>query len=347
MRILLVGPGASWSTADVEHGLRGGLIAAGCDVVVYRLDARIDRSRRWLYSAWRRTQKRNQDLEQPTAADVLYHAGIGALEQALRHQVDVVVIVSGMFLHPDVVILMKRAGLRVVALFTESPYDLKKELAIARIVDGCWTNERTSVPAFRHVCARAGYLPAAWTRGRHGPDPLATDAAVAAHDVVFVGSAFRERIDWLEAIDWTGIDLGLYGNWTALGSRHPLRGCVHGPVPLPNTTAAALYRRAKVSLNLYRTAPGAESLNPRAYELAACGAVTVSQPRAETAERFGALVATAATPGAMAGLIRAYLADDDERARIRRALPDTVAQHSWNERVQDVIGDLRAMRAAA
>ena len=347
MRILLVGPGASWSIADVEHGLRGGLVAAGCDVVVYRLDARIDRSRRWLYAAWRRTQKANQDLEQPSPADILYHAGIGALEQALRHQVDVVLIVSGMFLHPDVIILMKRAGLRVVALFTESPYDIDKELAIARLVDGCWTNERTSVAAFRDVCPRAGYLPHAWTRGRHRPDPLATDAAVPAHDVVFVGSAFRERVDWLEQIDWTGIDLGLYGHWGALGSRHPLRRYVRGPAPLPNAHAAALYRRAKVSLNLYRTAATAESLNPRAYELAACGAVTVSQPRAETAERFGSLVASAASPLAMASLIRAYLADDDERARLSRALVAAVVQHSWNERVQLVIGDLRALRAAA
>ena len=234
-------PGASWSTADVEHGLRTGLVAAGCDVIVYRLDARIDRSRRWLYSAWRRTQKANQGLEQPSARRCPVPRGIGALEQALRHQVDVVLIVSGMFLHPDVVILMKRAGLRVVALFTESPYDLEKELAIARLVDGCWTNKRTCVAAFQAVCPRAGYLPHAWTVGRHGADALPTDTAVAAHDVVFVGSAFRERVDWLESIDWTGIDLGLYGNWTALGSRHALRGFVRGP------TLAESRRRCAVS----------------------------------------------------------------------------------------------------
>jgi spore maturation protein CgeB len=353
VRILLVHPGASWSTADVEAGLRAGLIAHGIDVYVYRLDARIERSRRWLMSAWRRTQKDNQTLEKPTPADVIYHAGIGALEQALRHQVDVVLVVSAMFLHPDVIILMKRAGLRVVSLFTESPYDAERELAVARLVDGLWTNERTSVDAYRAVCPRVGYLPHAWIQGRHTAAPQPGDETLPRHDVVFVGSAFRERVAWLDAVDWRGIDFGLYGNWTGLPSRHPLRAFVRGASPLPNTIAAALARRAKLCLNLYRTSAGwgptapeiahAESLNPRAYELAACGAVTISTPRAEVAERFGGLVHEVRSPVDASSLIRALLADRDERARISRELPATVAEHHWSARARMVIGDLQAL----
>jgi len=353
VRILLVHPGASWATADVEAGLRAGLIAHGMDVYVYRLDARIERSRRWLFYVWRRSQKQNQTLEKPTPADVIYQAGIGALEQALRHQVDVVLVVSAMFLHPDVIILMKRAGLRVCALFTESPYDGERELEVARLVDGLWTNERTSVDVYRAVCQRVGYLPHAWIQGRHTTAPQPGDELLPRHDVVFVGSAFRERVDWLSRVDWRGIDFGLYGNWTGLPARHGLRAYVRGPSPLPNVTAAALARRAKISLNLYRTSIGwgpaapeiahAESLNPRAYELAACGAVSISTPRAEVAERFGGLVAEVRTPVDASSLIRALLADKDERARISRELPATVAEHHWSARARMVIGDLQAL----
>src|SRR5262245_680713 len=159
MKLLVTAPGASWSTADVEAGLLHGLQHHGVEVVRYRLDTRIDRSSRWLHSAWRRARQTNPSIEKPTVADVFYQAGIGVLEMALRHQVDAVLVVSAMYLHPDVIILLKRAGLRVVVLFTETPYDLDKELKVARLVDGCWTCERSSVEAFRAVCRNAGYLP--------------------------------------------------------------------------------------------------------------------------------------------------------------------------------------------
>lgn len=352
MRILLVEPGASWSTADVSAGLRYGLEQHGVDLVRYRLDQRIDRSNRWLYYNWRRTKKSNPAIEKPTTADVFYQAGIGALEMALRHQVDCVLVVSAMFMHPDVIILMKRAGLQLAILFTESPYDHEKEIAVAPLVSGCWTNERTVVDAFQAVCPRAGYLPHGWHPERHKPGPQHGDAMFPQHDVVFVGSGFQERVDWLNSIDWTGIDLGLYGSWDSVGSRHRLRQYVRGGV-VDNAQTAALYRRAKVGLNLYRTSKGwgkyapkverAESLNPRAYELAACGAFHLSTHRAEISEVFGDLVPTFSTAAEASALIRAWLSDDVGRARVQQQLPACVAESSWVERSSRVIGDLQTL----
>ena len=352
MRLLLIEPGASWSTADVSTGLRHGLETHGVDLVRYRLDERIDRSNKWLYYNWRRTKKSHPDVEKPNTADVFYQAGIGALEMALRHKVDAVFVVSAMFLHPDVITLMKRAGLRVVVLFTESPYDHDKEISVAKVVDGCWTNERSVAASFQAVNPNSGYLAHAWNPARHTAGPQPKDDTVRAHDVVFVGSGFRERVEWLAAIDWTGIDFGLYGSWTALGSRHPLRQFVRG-AQVTNITTAALYRRAKVGLNLYRTSMGwgrnapqishAESLNPRAYELAACGAFHLSTDRAEVSEVFGDLVPTFSTPAEASALIRTWLADDDGRARVQRCLPACVAEMTWVERATQVIGDIQTL----
>lgn len=351
MKVLLMHPGASWSTADVESGLRYGLEQHGVQVVRYRLDERIERSRRWLGLAWRRARKRNPGLEKPSVADVFYQAAIGALEMALRHEVDVVLIVSAMFLHPDVAILMKRAGLKLVTLFTESPYDIEKELEFARYVDGCWTIERSSLPEFLAVNPRSAYLPHAWHPLHHRPGPVLGDKAFPAHDVIFVGSAFEERIEWLSAIDWSGIDLGLYGNWTALPSRHPLRRYVRAGT-VQNAAAAALYRRAKIGLNLYRTSKGfgrnaphviheVDSINPRGYELAACGAFHLSAYRAEVAEIFGSLVPTFRSPQQASALIRAWLVDPDGRAQVQASLPASVAESSWVHRASQVIGDIQ------
>jgi glycosyltransferase involved in cell wall biosynthesis len=354
--VLLVHPGASVAPADVEAGLRFGLEAHGVRVIRYRLDERIEGSRRWLYTAWRRVKRARPDFERPTASDVFYHAGIGVLEMALRHQVEAVVVVSAMYLHPDVVVLLKRAGVRVVVLFTETPYDLEHELRIAALVDGGWTHERSAVDAFRAVNPRMGYLAHGWHPERHRPGPRPGDDAVAAHDVVFVGSGNRERVEWLTAIDWTGIDLGLYGSWDLLGSRSPLRAFVRGG-PTHNAVAASLYRRAQVGLNLYRVSKGwgrnappiahAESLNPRAYELAACGVFHVSTARAEVGEVFGDLVPTFTTPDEASAVIRAWLASPVERARIAAALPARVAAASWVTRSATVIGDLQQLLALA
>lgn len=351
LKVLLINPGTQVAPADVHAGLRVGLIHHGVSVIDYRLDTRFDHSKRWLYTAWRRTKRSRPDakLERPSDNDVFYQAGIDALAVALRHEVDAVLVVSAMYLHPDVMVLMKRAGLRVTVLFTETPYDLERELTVAKMVDGCWTHERSALREFLKVNQRSGYVPHAWHPWRHHPGPCLGDEAVAAHDVVFVGSGNRERVEWLSQIDWTGIDLGLYGSWHMLGARSPLRQYVKG-AQLHNALAAALYRRAKVGLNLYRVSKGwgrhapvidhAESLNPRAYELAACGAFHLSTYRSQVPEVFGDLVPTFETAAEASALVRKWLADPDGRAAAAAALPAKVAGSSWTDRATIVIQDL-------
>lgn len=344
MRVLVVSPGAATSTADVEAGLCFGLQHHGVQVWRYRLDLMIEPAKRWLFSSWRVLRKVDAATIKPTDQDVFLQAGIGALHMALRRQVDAVVVVSAMLFHPEIIVLMKRAGLKVFLLFTESPYDQDHELMLAEMADGCWTNERTAVAAFRKVQPCSGYLPHGWHPERHRVGLQAGDENVPAHDVVFVGTGFKERVAWFDSIDWTGIDLGLYGNWEMLPSRHRLRFYVAGK-QINNRAAAALYRRAKVGLNLYRETPvglpPAESLNPRAYELAACGVCAVSPQRAEGVELFGNWV-----PAPTESVMRDLLRDAERRATIAAALPPIVEPASWVERSKIVLGDLQFSRAA-
>jgi len=354
LRLLLCHPGASWSTADCYDGMLYGLRAHGVVVDQYRLDTRIPWSAKALHAMWRIRKKHEPDLPKPNHADVMYHAGVGALEAALRLHADVVLVISAMLLHPDIIAMMKQAGLRVVVMFTESPYDEEKELRIAKLVDGGWTTERTSVPTFRAVNPNMGYLRHGWHPEKHYVSSLLR-ADLPSHDVVFVGSGFPERITFFNAIDWTGIDLGLYGNWAkGLGLKKQVQACVRDS-PISNDTTAALYRRAKVGLNLYRVFKGhvhqrnaqrvtwAESLSPRAYELAACGAFCVSDYRAEVREVFGDLVPTFRTPTEAAALIRLWLKDDAGRQRIAEQLPACVAESSWVSRAATVLGDLHRL----
>lgn len=354
---MVVGPGAAWSVSDVEAGLLAGLEAAGVSVVRYRMDVRIARAASWLHFSYRKARKTNPEIPRPTDADVVYQAGADACTAALRHRVDAVIVVSGMYLHPDVAVLFREARKPVALLCTESPYDTGAEVRLASLVDGVWTNERTCVEAFRRVLPRAAYLPAGWHPTRHRADRPVPDGT-PAHDVVFVGSGFPERIRWFESIDWTGIDLGLYGNFGGVSASSPIRRFVRAGVT-DNQAAAALYRRAAIGLNLYRAPsttfaasvpglvlPPPESLSPRAYELAALGVFHLSEPRAEVAERFGSLVPTFTTPAEAEGLIRRWLPDAEARAAVARELPACVAESSYLHRAVTVIGDLHELIAA-
>jgi spore maturation protein CgeB len=168
--------------------------------------------------------------------------------------------------------------------------------------------------------------------------------------VVFVGSGFQERVDLLSAIDWTGIDFGLYGAWRGVGPRHRLRQHLKGQ-EVDNAVAAALYRKARIGLNLFRSSVGhagkhaarmhgAASLNPRLLELAACGAFTVSEWRPEVGEVFGGSVPTFRDAAGLQSLLREWLPRGADRERRARSLPGRVAGRTFDGMARTVVRDL-------
>lgn len=302
MTILVVSPGVAWAIADVYAGLVSGLMAqSGVTVVPHDLTA-----------------------------------GEPIAEAAARVRAGAVIVVSGILVHPSEIDAVRASGVPVYVLFTETPYDLEQELALAARVDGGWTHERTALSAFQAVNPQMAYLPHAYRPDVHRPD----GPRGRAHDVVFVGSGFPERVTFFNAIDWTGIDLGLYGIWEGFGLKESLTSCIHAG-PIDNATAASLYRAAKVGLNLYRrTKAPAESLNPRAYELAACGTLIVSEDRAEHCERLSDRFTFTVASGAAHAIRRALAVSDAWRPTLIDAQRRLLAPDTWSSRACDVVQHL-------
>jgi glycosyltransferase involved in cell wall biosynthesis len=346
LSLLMINPGASYATMDVHTGYRDALRAQGHTVREYALDQRIDDAGLFYKAIYRRKK-----LGKPDPGLVLTKACADIIPQALYHDVDGVIIVSGMYFHPDTLVLLRRAGIPTALILTESPYDDEQQARIVPWADAVFTNERTSVPVLRRANPNTHYLPHAHDPARHQPGVQAGDALVPAHDVVFVGSLFEERIALLGAVDWSGIDLGLYGSHTLLPSRHRLRRHIAGGI-VDNATAAALYRRAKVGLNLYRTSrgfgvgvehiPHAESLSPRAVELAACGVFHLSESRAEVWETFGPHVPFFRDAAGLEDHLRRFLAWPEMRARLARELPARVEHLTFDRQAPQLVSTLRA-----
>lgn len=368
-RILLVGAGAGYSTKDLEMGYYEAFQELGIDMSFYLLDRRLFVTKSWLMYQWKYLLN-SEPSRKPGWSDVIYRGSVEALEMALRYDVDLVFIISGMYFHADVIHMLRRAGKRVAMLFTESPYLDDQQAQIAQIVDICFTNERTSVAFLRQYNPCTFYIRHAYSPARHFPTKVDNSAPLdinvvdewqqraplkakprtvkaTGHDVVFVGTGFKERIELLEGVDWSDIDLGLYGNWALLPSRHKLRKYVKGGV-MTNMDAHSLYARSTIGLNLYRTSKeydwknpghvwGAESMNPRAYELAAAGIFSLTQPRPEAKETLGNSQPFFTTSDELAYLVCWFLSEPSLRYQRVVAAINAVQGHVFLDRANQVL----------
>jgi hypothetical protein len=350
--VLLWYPGSAVSTSDVAAGLQFGLEQAGVKVIPYKAEVEIAMASVGLTVLWQK--QGSPEDRRPNEADKIYRASKAVLADAVRarieHGVEWVFVVSGMYQHPDFYVFLRNCGFKVALICTETPYDIEFELRACRHVDAVFTNERAALNAFRAVHPRVEYLPHAWHPGVHAVMNASTLEDTPAHDVVFVGTYFQERIDFLADIDWTGIDLGLYGGTEDFDGRtragRKLKPFVRGKL-LRNAKTAALYRRAKVGLNFHRTSKGygphvqrithAESLNPRCYELAATGCYFVTDARAEVQDVFGDALDTFSSPKECEALIRRALADDAWRQTRAEQCQQAVQPHTWVNRTQIVL----------
>ena len=355
MKILLVGGGAGISIKDVENGYYEALKRAGADVKYHLLDYRINNSYRYLNWVWEDLYKKDPKT-QPSWNDAIYLASQSALEMALRNDVDWVIVVSAMYFHPDMIILMHRAGLHIAVLLTESPYmDTEQKVVVGLDVDGAWTNELASVPVLKEANPNIQYIRHAYDPYKHVPaghlDGEGEGDEVPAHDVVFVGTGFEERIEILEAVNWEGIDLGLYGEWELLDDESPLQEHIRYDY-ISNTTTAKLYQKAKIGLNLYRDsttyglgiehiAPSsALSMNPRAYELAACGIPTIANWRQEQQDTLGDSVLTFKEPAQLEYHIREMLRRPDMGKYMAEKAFDKIQGHTFDQRVKQIFDTL-------
>lgn len=348
--ILLMHPGASWSTHDVYAGLRYGLTVHGCQTGVYQLDARIQRSAEWMMYNWE--QAKLPEDQKPSSRDIQYHAAAPILYRAIRTKPDWVFIISGMYVDVEIMAALKTCGFKTAILLTESPYDDDAQVEVLQYFDAVFTNERLSAAKFKAKHPNAHYVAHAWSPLVHTPQEPAALAGIPESDVLFIGTGFVERNAFLNKVAWGqaasgNAELSLYGHWTDLDGYASLKPALRGKT-VDNPLASKLYQRARVNLNLHRTSKGAtadgsihvhhaESLNPRCYELAACGAFFMTDARKELYDVFGFTVPTFDSPETLTEQLRFYRDRPDARSKIAKRAHEAVQVHNWVSRARQVL----------
>jgi spore maturation protein CgeB len=313
MRILLCPPPGTFSVGDVARGYLHALRRAGCDVREYPTFDRLRCHRQALGEEYERV--------------VWKQACEGILQEAIYHHADLVLFVCGLSFHPIALELLRWAKIPAAVIHTESPYQDDEQIAWTAHYPGMLVCTHESYSAERYGWT---YLPHAYDPDVHRP--VESDPAEAC-DVLMVGYGWPERQALLESVDWTGINLRLRGWWPGITEGTPLWPYfVDGIVP--NADLPRLYASAKINLNIHRGHPNAKSLNPRAYELAACGVFQMSD-RLE-ASAFGRTIAVGrALP--FKDYVRYWLDHDEQRRTYAEVQQQTVRGETFDARVKTLL----------
>jgi spore maturation protein CgeB len=316
-RVMVIRPGPDFATQDVATGWVNGLREVGCEV----LDLPLGKFLAYF-----------QDQQLPVD-ECASRASLAILAATYEFWPDVALFISGLFVPPRVYAMLRTRGHRVVIAHTESPYEDARQLEMAPWADVNILNDPTSLDTFRQVNRSTHYIGHAYDPQIHRPMPRQPDLV---SDFCFVGSGFPSRVRFLEAVDWTGIDVALAGWWEDLTSDSVLRKFLAHDITecCPNDETVALYCSAKASANLYRTEaePGMEgagwALGPREVELAACGTFFLTQARGENREVL-AMVPTFDGPDDFGDKLRWFLAHDTEREAIADAARAAIAPRTF------------------
>lgn len=328
MRWLVCEPGPAFSVADCHVGYVEALRAAGEHVVEFPLGSALSFYDNVLVPAG--PGRFRKAVSGQTAAHMASDRLAGALYKV---RPDVLLIISGFFVDGQLLERARRDGVKVVTLHTEEPYEHQRELALAEHADLALLTDPVNLADFRAV-ARAEFAPHAYRPTVHHPG--AADPVLAC-DFAFVGTGYDSRIRFLESMDLDGLDVVLAGNWQQLTEGSPLRPHVATGVDdcLDNEDAAALYRSAKVGLNLYRRegeSAAGWSMGPREVEMAACGLFFLRDPRPET-DTVLPMLPTFADAAEAGELLRWWLARPERRDRTAAKAFEAIHDRTFDNNV--------------
>jgi len=230
-------------------------------------------------------------------------------------------------------------GPPVAVWLVDEPYEVDETSQWASRFDRVFVND----PATLHRHPGSVYLPVCYNPHVHQSAPL-----YKAHAVGFIGggNSVRERV--LGELARAGkLSYVVGGPWAdhAVAAR-----CLSLNIS-PDMTAA-LYRQTQIVVNVFRevhhwnfTHIEATALNPRVYEALACGALVVSEWRAEL-DTLVPDLPTFRTPEECVEVVGLLLDHPDVAENIRATCAALLAEHTYAARLRTVLVEMGVEVAA-
>lgn len=345
MRILLVYPGALFSTLDVANGY--------FNAFKQMPDVKLFTFQFHKYLIYHDIAQQAIFKEEYNKDKVMEAASKDLIIRILECRPDWVVFISGLafptFVWDFVSTLQGdlKNKFSTSVLLTESPYVEEWEKGILARVDVAFTTDYGILDEYRQVNTNLYYL-------RHCYDPSVHYWAGQPKDIglFFVGTGFPERQRLLEDADWSGVDLRLFGNWMYLTAESSLQPYLKGE-NLANAETAEKYRASKMALNIFRTVQWpddnpkfiepsrAKSLSPRCYEAMACNSVLFTDWREELDDFPKDSYVLWGDAKELEAKAKWFLSHDSERERIAAKGMDVVKPHTFDQRARELLNHLK------
>jgi spore maturation protein CgeB len=270
-----------------------------------------------------------------------------ALAQSTRPDLVLVLDAAGKSFAADKVDAIRQMGIRTAVWISDDPYHSDETMLIAPHYDYVFTLELNCVELYRQLgCKQVYYLPFA------ANIPTFVNSGVPTpyrKEICFIGSAFWNRVQLVDEIaDYLkNKEVIINGYWwDRLKSYQLLADKIQGYWLSPEESAK-YYHGAKIVINLHRSIDDAShntnsrqiearSLNPRLFEIAACGTLQLTDVREELSHFYtpGVELDTYASPQELMDKIDYYLNHEEERQQIAlRGFSRTMREHTYRNRL--------------
>lgn len=276
-------------------------------------------------------------------------------ETAARERPAAVLVMNGLHVFPEnhleQIDAIRGLGIVTAIWFVDDPYFTQDTSGICRHYDHVFTHELGCVEFYRWLGAPSvHYVPLGVNPGMFYPRRT---GAKYKYDIVFIGNAFRNRtelFDQLAPYLSTKRVLIAGGFWERLGSYNQLASSIKDGF-IPPAETANYYSGAKLVINIHRPWEGGQdnrnafqlpskSINPRTYEISACGTLQLTDVREDLGSLYrpGRDLDTFASPGELQHKIEHYLHHEEERRRIAvQGLHTTLRHHTFTKRLPKLL----------
>lgn len=275
------------------------------------------------------------------------------LEGVTERPVDMVICLAQAPLSPRVLTELRRKGIITVMWFVEDCRRFQTWRDIARFYDYMFIIQQGE---FLKQIEAAGagkchYLPVGCDPEIHAPTVVAPDELERwGSEISFVGAGYNNRQQMFAHL--ARRDFKIWG--TEWPFNAPFDKLVQEKGRrIDPTEYIKIFNTSKINLNLHSSMerdgvePFGDFINPRTFELAACGAFQLTDNRVNLGELFelGSEMATFSDQKEMEQQIDFYLAHPEERRKITdRARARALKDHTYAKRMEEMLGLIYADR---
>ncbi|MEI7024944.1 CgeB family protein [Paenibacillus sp. y28] len=243
---------------------------------------------------------------------------------------------------------IRSMGIRTAIWHCDDPYYSDVSLERSIHYDVVFTHEKSCVPAYREAgCPRVFHLPLGMNPRVFTPKQV---PPMYETDICFIGNAFWNRVELFDKLApyLAGKRVMIAGLWwQRLDHYTKLSKMIRSGAWMHFEETARYYNGAKLVINLHRRHDDESinmnsrrlpslSINPRTYEISACGTLQLTDAREELPDQYtpGRELVTYDSAEHLMQIMEYYLRHEKERIDIAmQGLARTLRDHTFDKRM--------------